>query len=148
MHEIRLHTWESREDITRVAQLVLNVQWFEKWVDPEAGDDGTLRVYAVSDDEWIKPSRICNFATIANRMLHYRRTAADTENLGCIVLLDPDTNIIHLSIMDAKIPALCLIWHLKRRGWRPVDALVEHRHAKEDDETAVFDGFEACSKNI
>ena len=84
-----IHTVESADDVLLTAQLVLQVQWQDRWKPAEEAFGGNVHVvYDEVDPEWVKPSAMVPFARLLRHATRWHDDGGRPECPGC-VLRDP-----------------------------------------------------------
>ena len=121
-----MHTVQSADDVTRKMGLIFHVLFLDRWLHPDVGDDGVVRVHSDSDAECVRACEIADFNDLAFHCSHYRSNRTDTENQYLTVLSDAEAAKPRFPITDPRTPTLAVAWHLKHLGWVGVGHACEH----------------------
>lgn len=126
-----MHTVETADEVESTQPFALEVQFTDRWRDPDAvGDETSLRVFAESDPEWVVPNRIASFGEFTNRLFRYEEATPDAEHPACEVWSGMHKALPSIPIMDERCPAILQIAALKKFGWRPAQHAVTHTEVK------------------
>ena len=140
-------TAETADMLCFTAGLALQIVEEGPWMPPSDGAASvvvvvvvaldTVHVHKKGDPIWVKPDDLA----LADSWFHYK--AGVSEHAGCIVLSDKKQTVNTFHFLDARCPTLPIVWGLKRRGWRPVNAIQNHTTT----EICIFDSVEATKMN-
>jgi len=142
-----MHTVTTADEPQHTEPFAMEVQLMDTWTPDDVAEPGPdqARLYATSDPEWLVPARLATFMDFATRLTRYDRERPDPTSTACVLWEDPHKVQPAVPITDEHYPTVCLITHLKAKGYYSVSKTVEHTKPLAAGETGPYDGRE-CLK--